>query len=362
MYYLRKKINRENRRPHWITGEIDTEAGKVRLVSTDLDFRDRIGRVRSRLGSFRMRYTVDPALYAVGKPDGNSTVFVSANYKLSFDLLRCSLRGIDAFILVLDTGGINVWCAAGKGTFGTEELICRVRKTGLGDVVLHRRIVVPQLGAPGIQAHIVHKSTGFRVLYGPVYAKDILEYLKNGYRATQNMRTVHFNFMDRLVLTPIEIVQMGKPFLIYVLSMFILFGVQPSGILFKDALSGGYHFVLLGAVSILSGALLTPLALPLLPFRAFSLKGLVCGLVVVAAYYFLFMGESRQEVLKTAIIFLTFPVLSSYIALNFTGATTFTNISGVKKELKYALPWYILVSAASVVLFILHKLRLLELL
>ncbi len=331
------------------------------MVSTDLDFRDQIGRIRSRLGSFRMRYEVNPSLYAVGKPDKNSPVFVSANYKLSFDLLRRSLKGIDAFILVLDTRGINVWCAAGKGTFGTGELIERIRGTRLGEVVRHRRVVVPQLGAPGIQAHTIRKSTGFRVLYGPVYAKDIPEYLKNGYKATQNMRTVRFNFMDRLILTPIETIQMGKPFLIYVLSIFVLFGLRSSGILFKDALYGGYHFVLLGAVSIVSGAVLTPLGLPLIPFRAFSLKGLVSGLVVVSAYYFLFMGGDGREVLKTAITFTTFPVLSSYLALNFTGATPCTSISGVKKELKYALPCYIVVSATSIVLFILYKLKLLGL-
>jgi len=356
-----KKIDRENKRLHWIISEINTDDRKVPVVSTDLSFRDQVGRIRSRLGSFRMRYEVNPSLYAVGQPDENSPVFISANYKLSFDLLRCSLKGIDGFILVLDTKGINVWCAAGKGTFGTEELIERIRGAKLGDVVRHRRIVIPQLGASGIQSHTVHKCTGFKVFFGPVYAKDISKYLKNGCRATQSMRTVQFNFRDRLVLTPIEIVHMWKPFLFYVLSMFILFGLQPSGILFKDALNGGYHFVLLGAVSILSGALLTPLGLPLIPFRAFSLKGLISGLVVVAVYYFLFFGGSRQEILKIAIIFMTFPVLSSYIALNFTGATPFTSISGVKKELKYALPCYILVSAVSVILFILYKLMLLEL-
>jgi hypothetical protein len=358
---LGKKPDRENKKPHWVIGEIGTEARKIPVISTNLSFSDQIGKVRSRLGSFRMRYTVTPSLYAVGKPDEDSPVFISANYKLSFDLLRCSLKGINAFILVLDTKGINVWCAASKGTFGTEELINRIRRAKLGDIVRHKRIVVPQLGAPGIQAHIVQKNTGFRVFYGPVYAKDISQFLKNGYRATQYMRTVQFNFRDRLVLTPLEIVQIGKPFLIYAISVFIFFGLQPSGILFKDALNGGYHFVLLGAASILSGAFLTPLGLPLIPFRAFSLKGLVSGLAVVAAYYFLFIGGSRQEVLKTAIILMTYPVLSSYIALNFTGATPYTNISGVKKELKYAIPCYIIVGAASVILFILYKLKLLEL-
>jgi hypothetical protein len=308
-----------------------------------------------------MRYTVHPSLYAVGNPNENSPVFVSANYKLSFDILRSSLKGMDAFILVLDTRGINVWCAAGKGTFGTDELVERIRATNLGNVVRHRRVVVPQLGAPGIQAHAVRQKTDFRVSYGPVYAKDIPRYVENGYRATNDMRTVHFNLIERLVLTPIETVQMWKPFLIYALSIFVLFGLQPSGILFREALNGGFHFFLLGAVSILSGAVLTPLGLPLIPFRSFSLKGWVSGLVVVALYYFRFIGGSNPDVLKTAIIFLTFPVASSYIALNFTGATPYTSISGVKKELKYALPCYIIVSAASVVLFISYKLRLLEL-
>ena len=69
-----------------------------------------------------MNYKVDPGLYALGAPDADSPVLVSANFKMSFDLLREALPGRNAWILVLDTDGINVWCAAGKGTFGTEEL------------------------------------------------------------------------------------------------------------------------------------------------------------------------------------------------------------------------------------------------
>ena len=85
----------------------------------------------------------------MGSPSPDSPVLVSANYKLSFDVLRRSLAGIDAWILVLDTKGINVWCAAGKGTFGTEELLRRIAAVRLGEVVSHRRLVLPQLGAPG---------------------------------------------------------------------------------------------------------------------------------------------------------------------------------------------------------------------
>ena len=75
----------------------------------------------------RGKHRVTPGLYALGSPTPESPVFVSANYTLSFDALRSSLAGVDGYILVLDTHGINVWCAAGKGTFGTDELVNRSR-------------------------------------------------------------------------------------------------------------------------------------------------------------------------------------------------------------------------------------------
>jgi CO dehydrogenase/acetyl-CoA synthase gamma subunit (corrinoid Fe-S protein) len=69
---------------------------------------------------------------------------------------------------VLDTQGINVWCAAGKGTFGTDELVHRIEATQLHDVVRHRVLILPQLGAPGVAAHDVKKRSGFTIEYGPV--------------------------------------------------------------------------------------------------------------------------------------------------------------------------------------------------
>ena len=50
-----------------------------------------------------MRYSVAPGLYAVGAPDRESDVLVTANYKLSFDTLRRELKGFNAWVLVLDT-------------------------------------------------------------------------------------------------------------------------------------------------------------------------------------------------------------------------------------------------------------------
>jgi len=116
---------------HFIEGSLQTPAGDIPRVSSRLDRRDYWGTFLARWGVGRMDYAVDPGLYALGSPDARSPVLVSANYKMSFDEVRKSLPGRSAWILVLDTDGINVWCAAGKGTFGTDELVRRIEATRL---------------------------------------------------------------------------------------------------------------------------------------------------------------------------------------------------------------------------------------
>ena len=319
---------------------------------------DYFGRVKCRVSnSFRMKYKVEPGLYSLGKPDENSDVFVSANYKLSFDILRKELSGLNVWILVLDTKGINVWCAAGKGTFGTKELVKRINKVELSSILNHGRIIVPQLGAVGVDADAVFRQTGFKVYFGPVYAKDIKDYLKAGKRKTPEMRKIGFSVIDRLVLTPMEIIPAIKKFFIFGIIILLFFGLQPSGILFKSAWSYGAPFLLLGLSSIIGGAFIAPVLLPFIPFRSFAIKGWIIGILLVV-FVLRFLDLSAQ---KNILIFMAdilfFPMASSYLALQFTGSTTFTNMSGVKKELKIALPIYLISVAASIVLLIIYKLH-----
>jgi len=126
-------------------------------TTSTLTARDRAIHVLARLGFNRNGWRVRPGLYRLGNPGPDGPVLVSANYKLSFDVLRSRLGGLDTYILVLDTKGINVWCAAGKGNFGTDELVSRIEKAGLADEVTTRRVIVPQLGATGVSAHEVYK-------------------------------------------------------------------------------------------------------------------------------------------------------------------------------------------------------------
>lgn len=306
-----------------------------------------------------MSYSVKPGLYRIGDPTDASPVLVSANYKMSFDRLRANLKGIDAWILVLDTRGINVWCAAGKGTFGTEELIRRIEEAKLSEVVSHKKIIVPQLGATGVCAHEVKAGTGFKVKFGPVRVEDIPEYISNGMKADEKMRKVEFSIFDRMVLIPVELVMSAKYLLITAALFILLSGIN----------SGGYSAELvfrnIGRVSILlltaylAGTALAPLLLPYLPGRSFSVKGFIAAslaiaviLIIPGAYEYLFsntLNFSGWALLSLAI--------SSFLAMNFTGATTFTSISGVKKEMKRYIPVQISGAVIGVVLMIVSQFK-----
>src|SRR3990172_4598473 len=333
--------------------EKSASAPPVSAVSSDLTLREYIEHIRCRISGLRMRYAVKPGLYAVGNPDNDSDVFVSANYKMSFDILRRALKGMNAWILVLDTKGINVWCAAGKGTFGTDELIKRIGASQLENTVSHRRIIAPQLGATGIAANIVQQKTGFRISYGPVDARDISGYVEAGYKATEEMRRIKFTFWDRLVLTPMEVIPALKGYAIYAALIFFIMGLKPSGIIFKNCLSNGLPFFILGFLAVLSGALITPLLLPFIRFRSFAIKGwLVGSMVILIAIKYI---SPAMPVAAFSLLF--FPLASSYIALQFTGSTVFTSMSGVKKELRYAMPVYISVAFISFGLLLIFKLN-----
>lgn len=342
--------------PEWITGIVKTAAGDIPGISTVLSKKDRRDDLKCRLGSFRMKYRVGPGLYAVGNPGKSTPILVTANYKLSFDMLRKELAGIDAWILVLDTKGINVWCAAGKGTFGTAELVRQIRQTRIGEITDVKTIIVPQLGAPGIQAHVVKKETGFRLEFGPVYAKDIKAFLAAGNSATEAMRTVRFPIKARLELTPVELLAAFKKCWIYGLLLLAVMSLNNYGFMFHPMLHSGLAVIIAGIVAIITGAFLAPLLLPFVPFRSFAIKGWVLGIIFAEPFVLAFPHSDLSGVFWVMFVMTLFPALSSYLALNFTGATPYTSPSGVEQEVKIAVPFYFLAVVVSALALIGFKL------
>lgn len=279
-----------------------------------------------------MSYLVPAGLYAVGTPGPEAAVVVTANYKMSYDTVRSALQGRSVWLLVLETFGINVWCAAGKGTFGTDELVRRVKATALASVVSHRRLFLPILGAPGIAAHEVKGRTGFTVQYATVRAADLPRFLDNGMVAEPAMRELTFTFGERLALVPVELAMAAKSTLVIGGVLFLLGGW--GGGSFSPGRGAMPLLAYLGALA--AGAAVTPLLLPWLPGRSFAVKGALAG-IGWSALWLLLRGEGGNP-FSAAAAFLVLPAVSAFYALNFTGSTPFTSRSGVKKEMRLALP------------------------
>jgi len=336
-----------------ISAYLDTIAGPVPQIETRWKTADYIGtfKVRSNIG--RDAYKVEPGLYAIGAPDKDSNVIVTANYKLTFDVVRRDLEGLNVWLMLLDTKGVNVWCAAGKGTFGTTELVNRIKQVQLEKIVSHHRLLLPQLGATGVSAHEVKKASGYTVIYGPVRSADLKTFILDGYKATKPMRTVTFKLRERARLITNDFVY-GKTYLLIAMAILVvLSGLYRGGYSFSQLLEKAVPAALNVILAYVAGIVVAPILLPWIPFRTFSMKGFVGGLLIAVPLALLgFCGTSVLEIIAW---FLMICAMASFEMMNFTGSSTYTSLSGVKKEMKIALPVQIISASLGLVMFIVSK-------
>jgi hypothetical protein len=341
---------------HLKTGSILTAAGEIMQIDTRMQLIDYWHEFRARLSIKRNFLAIPPGLYAIGNPNQQSPVMVTANYKLSFDKLRIELTGLDVWLLVIDTKGVNVWCSAGKGTFSAQEIINRLRRTGLEKVVSHRRLILPQLSAPGVAARFVAKHTGFKIIFGPVRAADIKQFINDGCKANVEMRRVTFDWKERAILTPVELVMAVKyiPIIIVLLTLinFINHSSHISGNLWEVIFYNSLAYV----AALVVGTVLTPIMLPALPFRSFALKGAVAGILfsILAIYGYDFFRFSSQLTVWLGNSLL-FTALISFLTLNFTGSTPFTSFTGTQNETLQAVPIQLIAAILGIILLVVSR-------
>ncbi len=315
--------------------------------------KDYFGALKVRLSIGRNNYIVEPGLYKLGNPGKEDEVIVTSNYKLSFDIVRKNLQGINAWILVLQTNGINVWCAAGKGTFGTNELIKQVNDSMLKSYVSHKRLIAPQLGAPGISGFKVKEATGFSVKFGPVRAIDLKEYLSAGLKKDLRMRSVQFNFKDRLILTPVEIAGSLRYLLYAIIAIVLISGINTNGYSLSIMWQQGIPVSLYLILAYITGAFIAPVLLPYIPFKHFGGKGLLAGFLTYGIVsYLTYSGETVWNIVGWLLLS---GAVSSFLTMNFTGSSTYTSLSGVLKEMRFFVPLQIGLIIVGLTLVIISK-------
>ncbi len=152
---------------------------------------------------FRMApFPTRTGLVRIGDPGRDAPVLLTGNFHLTVERVKRALTGIDAYLLVANSRGVNVWCAATGGLLTDHDVISVIKTSGIGELVDHRRIILPQLAATGVQGKNVSDKTGWRVIWGPVEAAAVPRFLDGDHRPTADMRaemrTVGFPLSRRL--------------------------------------------------------------------------------------------------------------------------------------------------------------------
>ncbi len=137
-------------------------------------------------------------LIEIGHPDRKSPVFLTCNFQLTVERVKDALKGMDAYLLVANSRGINVWCAATGGHFTNHDVISVIKTSGIEDKVDRKKLVLPQLAATGIETSVIKEKTGWHAVWGPVYAKDIPAFVEQKYHKTTEQSQVSFPLLQRL--------------------------------------------------------------------------------------------------------------------------------------------------------------------
>ncbi|MFX1457810.1 MAG: hypothetical protein ACFFDB_20770, partial [Promethearchaeota archaeon] len=144
--------------------------------------------IKSQMQIYRCIFTgqadhipIEPGIYQSGNPNEKSPLIATANYLYTYIKVMRALKGVDAWVLCVDSNGINVWCAARGDNFGNKQLIEVVEASGIDKITTRKTLILPQLSAGGVAAPLIASEAPnfpFNLLYGPVWAKYLPQFLK----------------------------------------------------------------------------------------------------------------------------------------------------------------------------------------
>ena len=153
----------------------------------------------SWLLAFQRTYAVEPGLYYTGDSyDPDAPLLVTSNYHLTVMLVVRHARAAGVRLLVVDTDGINVWCAAGKGAFSNAAIQKQLERYDRALLTDGKwiKVVLPKFGLAGVDIRALRKAKIHPVI-GPLYAKDLPAYLANPPLKDRDDDRVHFGLQMR---------------------------------------------------------------------------------------------------------------------------------------------------------------------
>lgn len=318
----------------------NTQEGKI--LKLRMGFLDYLKALFAWFNSYRKIFIIEPGLYYTGNQyDKNTPLLITANYHLTVFLLWRIIRNLNVRLLVIDTKGINVWCASGKGQFSANEILKQLAHYPLESLTAKDKleIILPKLSLSGVQLSILRKNR-ITPIIGPIYRQEIPAFLEQKPLVDRNRDIYHFNLRDRLF----TLIPSTLQFLVYSLIIFlILFSLNLW-------LKTGFDFQII-PLTLLS-VILYITFFPLLPTKSFSIKGISLALILsifMTGFYFVFKSII---LLDFFIYIITIFGLNLFFALYYTGNSGASNYSLVKKEIILFLPITFLLSLTGLILII----------
>ncbi len=311
----------------------------------DLTWLDYVKALICWLDSFKRTYAVEPGLYYTGdKYDTDTLLLVTANYHMTVFLVVRRLRRRNVRLLVVDTDSINVWCAAGKGTFCNDAIFAQLNRyeQHLPKDDGRLKLILPKLCLSGVNLPALREA-GCDAIIGPVYGKDLPAYLSTEPCKDRDTDRVLFGLQSRLFTMPPGLLQTLKYSVTLLLALWVVqqiwyFALPVAGVL-------GLTVVLVIAY---------PVCFPYLPGKWFAVKGLSLAIVVSGALCVLAAGGlvSRGNLI-TAVLF----TLASgmYFGQSYSGNSAVSNVTSLRKETARLLPVYVLLYLATLAAFIIKE-------
>ena len=292
------------------------------------------------LNAFKRTYAVEPGLYYTGQRyDDDAPLLVTSNYLLTVFLVWRRIRGLNTRLLVVDTDGINVWCAAGKGTFSGEGILAQVdRYRGVLGQQRWLTMILPKFGMAGVDLRQLRKN-GIRPIIGPLYARDLPAYLGAPPLKDRDLDTVAFDGRSRIfswLPGMLQFLAYSLALLLVFMGLNLLWGVTvPACVVCITALVATVY----------------PLAFPLLPGRRFAVKGLSLATVVSAGLGAMALtGALPAGYLVSGVLFTYATAL--FFGLSYTGNSAVSNYTRIRRETAHFLPADVLLYVASLAAFI----------
>lgn len=271
---------------------------------------------------------IKPGLYPIGSPNEEDPILVTSNYYVTYKRVITSLKAqsIKAWILVVDTKGVNVWCSAAGGIFTAEKIISQIEATNLSEFISHKNLILPQLSAAGID-HLILQKAGWDTKFGPIDINDLGEYLLNQYQKTPKMSQIEFPLQKRIENTIshncfISLILLPLILLIDILAHPIAF-LRP----WADWLLPNILFLLL---YIWIFGLLFGIIYPILPFKSGFLKGIIISIIIAPICALLFFNNSNLDLFMSVSTLLFY---STAISTDFDGFTPLYGMDFFEKDL-----------------------------